>query len=208
MHSYRLRYDPKHGWIMPLAATQRVIDIKARIASGAEAFSLDEAIEIGREIGIDWDRVDFDPEDFQMGLDVELEHGSMLGPDYNVTDDDPLLTGMIAWAHLHESPDYYIMLAEMESQFAPDSVDLVEARTRLAALELKQLLSSVGGTVGVAKNSLEAGIRALQMGSTHLDSEERSDALSVVYTLQNEIEHLQAIIDEIKPPVELSKKED
>jgi hypothetical protein len=31
-----------------------------------------------------------------------------------VTDDDPLLTGKIAWAHLNEIPDYYTRLLQME----------------------------------------------------------------------------------------------
>lgn len=187
--------------------TQRSFGVNAGEAAETPPFSLDEAIAIGEEIGIDWDTVAFDPEDFQMGLEVELEHGTMVGPDYNVTDDDPLLTGMIAWVHLHESPDYYIMLDEMEAQFAPAPADLVEARVRLAALELRQLLNSVGGTLGVAQNSIGAGIRALQMGAKSLGSEEKADALSVVYTLQNEVEHLQKIIDEIKPPVELSEED-
>jgi hypothetical protein len=200
-------YDQRYGWLYPLEPTTRIVDVRKRIASGGPIFSLDEAIEIGEAIGIDWDTAEFDPEDFQMGLDVELEHGSMLGPEYNVTDDDPLLTGMIAWAHLYESPDYYIMLDEMESQFAPDSEEIVAARVRLAAMELKQLLHAVGGTLGVAKNSIEAGIRALKVSVNSLGPEEKADALSVVYALQNEVEHIQSIIDEIKPAVALSEEE-
>ena len=33
----------------------------------------------------------------------------------NVTDDDDLTTGRIAWAHLKEIPDYYTRLAVMEA---------------------------------------------------------------------------------------------
>jgi hypothetical protein len=48
-----------------------------------------------------------------MGLEVELEHGAH-DPETDVTHDDPLLTGRIAWAHLKELPDYYTRLALME----------------------------------------------------------------------------------------------
>ena len=57
----------------------------------------------------------FDLEQFRMGLDVELEHGRR-DPATNVTDDDPLMTGKIALAHLRELPDYYTRLAEMEAK--------------------------------------------------------------------------------------------
>jgi len=57
-----------------------------------------------------------------MGLEVELEHGSH-DPVTNVTDDDELLTGKIALAHLKEFPDYYTRLDRMEEEakayFAP-----------------------------------------------------------------------------------------
>jgi hypothetical protein len=48
-------------------------------------------------------------------MDVELEHG-VHDPLTNVTGDDPILTGKIALAHLHEFPDYYTRLDEMEQQ--------------------------------------------------------------------------------------------
>jgi hypothetical protein len=50
-----------------------------------------------------------------MGLEVELEHG-LRDPRTNVTGDDPILTGKIAWAHLNEFPDYYTRLAKMERE--------------------------------------------------------------------------------------------
>ena len=78
-------------------------------------FSADEAREIGKRIGIDWDRSPFDVEQFRMGLAVELEHGRR-DPSTNVSDDDEVTTGKIAWAHLNEFPDYYTRLAEMEAE--------------------------------------------------------------------------------------------
>ena len=76
-------------------------------------FSLDEAKQIGQALGIDWN--EFDVEQFQMGIEVELEHGQK-DPDTNVTDDDAILTGKIALAHLKEFPDYYSRLAKMEDE--------------------------------------------------------------------------------------------
>jgi len=76
-------------------------------------FSADEAKGIGEELGIDWSK--FDIEQFRKGMDVELEHGKV-DPHTNVSDDDPLITGKIALAHLNEFPDYYDRLYEMEEE--------------------------------------------------------------------------------------------
>jgi uncharacterized protein DUF5661 len=78
-------------------------------------FSLEEVRRVGEAIGIDWDSVPFDIEQFRAGMDVELEHG-LRDPATNVTGDDPLATGKIALAHLKEFPDYYIRLADMEKE--------------------------------------------------------------------------------------------
>ena len=48
-------------------------------------------------------------------MDVELEHG-LHDPSTNVTEDDSIVTGKIALAHLNEFPDYYTRLAEMEAE--------------------------------------------------------------------------------------------
>lgn len=76
-------------------------------------FSPDQAKEIGEKLGINWSK--FDVEQFRMGLDVELEHG-LINPHTNVTNDDPILTGKIALAHLNEYPDYYTRLYKMEKE--------------------------------------------------------------------------------------------
>jgi len=76
-------------------------------------FTTEEAREIGDAIGVDWS--EYDLEEFRMGLAVELEHGKH-DPETDVTSDDPLLTGKIAWAHLKEIPDYYTRLLEMEEE--------------------------------------------------------------------------------------------
>jgi hypothetical protein len=74
-------------------------------------FSEAEAHQIGEKLGIDWSKTSFD--EFRMGLEVELEHGSA-DPRTNVTNNDPILTGKIAWAHLNELPDYYTRLKKIE----------------------------------------------------------------------------------------------
>lgn len=74
-------------------------------------FTFDEAKEIGEKLKIDWSK--FDVDQFRRGLNVELEHGK-IDPATNVTNDDPIMTGKIALAHLNELPDYYDRLEEME----------------------------------------------------------------------------------------------
>lgn len=76
-------------------------------------FTSDEAKKIGDTIGIDWDKVDL--EQFRRGLEVESEHGAH-DPETNVTNDDPQMTGKIAWAHLKEISDYYTRLDKMEAE--------------------------------------------------------------------------------------------
>lgn len=77
------------------------------------SFTVAQAAAIAKELGIDFAREGFDAEQFCMGVNVELEHGSR-DPATNVTNDDPVTTGKIALAHLREIPDYYTRLAEME----------------------------------------------------------------------------------------------
>ncbi len=79
--------------------------------SGPARFSAEDAKTVGDKLGIDW--VAFDVEQFRMGMDVELEHG-LHDLDTNVTNDDVMITGKIAWAHLKEFPDYYYRLEQME----------------------------------------------------------------------------------------------
>ena len=83
--------------------------------SGHPGFTADEARRIGEQVGIDWHTAPFDVEQFRIGLGVELEHG-LHDPATNVTDDDPVVTGKIALAHLNEFPDYYTRLERMEDE--------------------------------------------------------------------------------------------
>ena len=79
----------------------------------------EQAAEIGKSIGIDWETSPFDVAQFRAGIDVEFEHG-MHDPQTDVTGDDLVLTGKIAWAHLKEFPDYYDRLELMETQAHTD----------------------------------------------------------------------------------------
>lgn len=78
-----------------------------------KAFTAEEAKAVGEQLCIKWDK--FDVDQFRRGMDVELEHGT-IDPSTNVTDDDPIMTGKIALAHLNEFPDYYDRLEEMEEE--------------------------------------------------------------------------------------------
>ena len=78
-------------------------------------FTAEEAHAAGEQIGIDWLISPFDVEQFRIGMEVELEHGTQ-DLETNVTDDDVTVTAKIARAHLNEFPDYYSRLAIMEAE--------------------------------------------------------------------------------------------
>jgi hypothetical protein len=76
--------------------------------------------------------IKIDPEAFCSGLEVELEHG-MQFKDANVTNNHPLLTGLIVLAHFKESLDYYKLLevAELEG-------DLMKAVAKGSTAKIKE----------------------------------------------------------------------
>jgi hypothetical protein len=76
-------------------------------------FTKEEAIKIAQSIGMDLSVYSID--EFIMGLTVEHEHGAH-DPETNVTNDDELVTGKIAWAHMKEFPDYYSRHEVMEKE--------------------------------------------------------------------------------------------
>jgi hypothetical protein len=79
------------------------------------SFTIEEAAVIAKKLGIDFNKEKFNIEDFKNGLNVELEHG-LRDTKTNVTNDDPILTGKIALAHLNEFPDYYVRLKKLEDE--------------------------------------------------------------------------------------------
>ena len=67
-------------------------------------FTLEDALWVANELGIKFEM--FSIKDLLVGLNIELEHGTANNIT-NVTNDDLLLTGKIALAHLMEYPNYY-----------------------------------------------------------------------------------------------------
>jgi len=92
---------------------------RQRVATRRFALSLskEDALDAAEALDIDWDEVPFDPEDLLNGMKVELEHGTKVDERVNITNDDLVMTAQIAWAHLMEDPDYYILLDKMEKDF-------------------------------------------------------------------------------------------
>lgn len=85
----------------------------------SNGFSLEKAKNIGKILGISFDK--FTPEIFLEGMNVELEHGKV-DKETNVTDDNALITGKIALAHLNEDSRYYEKLRTIEKNIVvPDS---------------------------------------------------------------------------------------
>ena len=85
--------------------------------------------------------------DFAAGLEVELEHGLRF-PDANVTNNHPVLTGMIVMAHFKESLDYYQRLdvAELEGDLlkALSAGDMAKAKAKYLKLtQAKKALSEI-----------------------------------------------------------------
>lgn len=92
-------------------------------------------------------------EAFQGGLEVELEHGLQFS-DANVTNNHPILTGMIVLAHLKEMLDYYdrLEVAELEG-------DLLKAmkagNSEKALLKYKQLVNANADLSKIIKEELK-----------------------------------------------------
>lgn len=112
-----LKHADKYNYILYLNSENRFLrhentDNKLEAKSG---FTLEEASEIAKSLGIDFNKEKFDLEQFRMGLNTELEHGRK-NLATNVTGDDPILTGKIALAHLTEFPDYYTRLSKLEEE--------------------------------------------------------------------------------------------
>ena len=101
---------------------------------------------------VNTENMDIDPDQFLIGLEVELEHGIRF-KDANVTNNHPIITGMIVLAHMKESLDYYRLLevAELEGDLTKAIVAgnakkvkdyykrLAEAKIALAKAQIVQL---------------------------------------------------------------------
>lgn len=78
-------------------------------------FTTEEAHELGEKIGIKWETVSFSEEEFRIGLEAEMEHGSH-DPETDVIGNNYQDCGKIAWAHLKPCPKYYTYLIRMEKE--------------------------------------------------------------------------------------------
>jgi uncharacterized protein DUF5661 len=91
------------------------------------------------------ENMDIPLEDFRIGLEVELEHGTRFA-DANVTNNHPVLTGKIVIAHLKETMDYYrrIDVAEIEGDLLQAilsrNMDRIEDKFK-KLIEAKKLLN-------------------------------------------------------------------
>jgi hypothetical protein len=91
-------------------------------------------------------------EEFRVGLEVELEHGTRY-KEANVTNNHPLLTGKIVVAHLKESMDYYqrLEVAEIEGDllkaFAAKNLAKAESKYRKLAQAKLTLIQTEADTL-------------------------------------------------------------
>lgn len=107
--------------------------------------SVKETAKILKIVNIEKMKIPLD--DFRMGLEVELEHGTRF-QDANITNNHPLLTGKIVLAHLKETMDYYrrIDVAEIEGDLlkAILSGNLVKIKSKYKKLaQAQKILSEV-----------------------------------------------------------------
>jgi Protein of unknown function (DUF5661) len=73
-------------------------------------FTSDEALAVASELGIDFEALGCDLDQFRMGLGVELEHGPR-DPETDVSGDDPIITGKLALAQLDAVAQLYAVRA-------------------------------------------------------------------------------------------------
>lgn len=108
-----------------------------------DVVSVKEAAKILKIVNVEKMKIPLD--DFRIGLEVELEHGTRF-QDANVTNNHPLLTGKIVLAHLKETMDYYrrIDVAEIEGDLlkAILSGDLVKIKSKYKKLAQAQKVLS------------------------------------------------------------------
>ena len=72
-------------------------------------FETDEAFTTAQELGLDFMGEPFGLEEFRMGMDMELVHGTC-DRVTDVTHNDPVLTARLVLAHLRKRADFYTRL--------------------------------------------------------------------------------------------------
>jgi hypothetical protein len=80
-----------------------VAEIRKVAKSMKRSFTQDEANDLWNQLGLSEEK--YNREEFYKGINVELEHGTK--GDWNITNNDPIMTAKIALVHMDESPTYY-----------------------------------------------------------------------------------------------------
>jgi len=101
----------------------------------------DLAKTVGDHLNIDWSVVDL--QQFKQGLKVELEHGTKLGNKTNITNNDLVMTGRIALAHLIELPDYYSRLRKIENDKGNKAVSENIVMKHMITKIVEEILSDI-----------------------------------------------------------------
>lgn len=70
--------------------------------------------DVASKIGYDFEK--YSREQLKLGLEQEKEHGSWYGEDVNITKNNPVIAGKIAFAHIKEIRNYYTYLNAMEER--------------------------------------------------------------------------------------------
>ena len=76
-----------------------------------DIISKEEGMVVAEYLGIEFRG--FTIEEFVVGLNIELEHGTK-AKENNITDDDIVMTAKIVMAHINEFSNYYKYLPEFE----------------------------------------------------------------------------------------------
>ena len=108
---------------------------------------------ISKKTGIDISK--FDIKELIIGMNVELEHGSV-NPETDITGDDPEATFKIVMAHMNEMPNYYTKLKAMEDDKKEKITEYARRMRELAGLSEGNQSKSVK-TIQEGKSSFEDG---------------------------------------------------
>ena len=141
---------PEYVSVEEVRETCKKLGIRDWTAMKKAEVTLEEAKKILAEL--ETGDMTIDLEDFRIGLEVELEHGTRY-PEANVTNNHPILTGKIVLAHLKETLDYYrrLEVAEIEGDILKALVrkdyeklarlyeELIKAKHKLAQAEVRSL---------------------------------------------------------------------
>ena len=117
----RYAWASKYRWMRELIASDRELEKNPPwhpSAARPKPFTVDE-VENTRTILIERYGIDgalLTVGRLAQGMNVELEHGRLLGSVPNITFDEPVMTARIALAHFHEDLFYYDRLARAEAE--------------------------------------------------------------------------------------------